>query len=852
MVYKFLGAACISAALLTACNTSNALKSIEKTTDVEVYPVPHSVKNMATSVSVPSKVTVSGSTFAPANDVLASLFTVKEEGAFPIYIEVQKKATGLKPESYTLSIGADSIFIIAADDAGVLWATQTLAQLVKDPFGEVRENLPVCTIYDFPDIAFRGVVEGFYAKPEPGWSHEGRISLIKFLGRNKMNTFIYGPKDDPYHGFSGKKWREPYPAEEGKRITELLNVSKAHGVNFVWTVHTGGDPDWSKDPIIIRDACMVKFNAMYDLGVRSFGFFFDDVGGEGTKAENQAMLLNYINENFIKVKGDITPLVMCPTQYNKGWSDKRPGTYLDILGEKLTPDIDIMWTGNSVCCDITAEGLHWVNNRIKRPAYIWWNWPVQDYCRANLLLGPSYGNQMEDPKLYSGFTSNPMNKSEASQIGLFGLASYTWNMKNYDADQAWRAGIVRLFPECHNSIQVFANHNCDQGPNGHGYRRVESVEFKPIVDKSKSIIEAGKALDAETYKALMTEFDEMSLATAMILKQCKNREFVAESLLWLKRFGQQAHTARIYLNAYQDVVENKDFTDPNKLEFLFNAKKLYEATGEADSIWRKGNVRSGSLVVEPFVKTLMSKTDEMTYKSLTGKALQSVIPDDVKYKAFSNVEALKNIQAERRDKKYVHVKKILEVITLKPSEYIGLELPVGIYANYVHVKLNNPDASKKGHIELSQDGKTWKKFNTRNKGEELENPINLNEKIRFCRYINTSGEPIEIKLNQFKFDIPADANANSPGSTIDGDFNSAYTLNVKANETITLNLPKSTTGKFYIYYKGELNTAARGKPSNFAINQYHVDSFSTDVNAKTFTFKSPCDQTLEIYEIISK
>lgn len=53
-------------------------------------------------------------------------------------------------------------------------------------------NLSICSIQDYPDIRFRGVVEGFYGTP---WSHEERMRQLEFYGRNKMNTYIYGPKE---------------------------------------------------------------------------------------------------------------------------------------------------------------------------------------------------------------------------------------------------------------------------------------------------------------------------------------------------------------------------------------------------------------------------------------------------------------------------------------------------------------------------------------------------------------------------------------------------------------------------------------------------------------------------------
>ena len=130
---------------------------------------------------------------------------------------------------------------------------------------------------------------------------------------------------------------------------------------------------------------------MYDLGVRSFAVFFDDISGEGTNPCQTGRAVELHRRKLCKVKKDVTPLVMCPTEYNKSWSDPKGG-YLTTLGDKLNPSIQIMWTGDRVISDITQEGIQWINERIKRPAYIWWNFPVSDYVRDHLLLGPVYGN----------------------------------------------------------------------------------------------------------------------------------------------------------------------------------------------------------------------------------------------------------------------------------------------------------------------------------------------------------------------------------------------------------------------------------------------------------------------------
>ena len=104
-----------------------------------------------------------------------------------------------------------------------------------------------------------------------------------------MNTYIYGPKDDPFHSAS---WREPYPADQAKLIKELTTEAARNKVDFVWAIHPGQDIKWNATD---SNNVITKFEQMYDLGVRAFAVFFDDISGEGTNAAKQAGLMNFIN-----------------------------------------------------------------------------------------------------------------------------------------------------------------------------------------------------------------------------------------------------------------------------------------------------------------------------------------------------------------------------------------------------------------------------------------------------------------------------------------------------------------------------------------------------------------------------
>ena len=51
-------------------------------------------------------------------------------------------------------------------------------------------------------------------------------------------------------------------------------------------------------------------------------------------------------------------------------------------------------------------------------------------------MGAAYGLDKDVNNAMTGFVSNPMDKSEASKIGIFGVAMYTWNIEKYDPEKS--------------------------------------------------------------------------------------------------------------------------------------------------------------------------------------------------------------------------------------------------------------------------------------------------------------------------------------------------------------------------------------------------------------------------------
>ena len=498
-----------------------------------LQPTPQKYVGSEDSVFIPARYSLQvGATLrgSAAEQLLAGLFPDAAVTAdFSVCIgmkgdkSVRKYAARIpkQAEGYYLKIDKEGIVVAGADRRGVFYGVQTLVQLIALP------KLPLVEVTDYPDVPYRGVVEGFYGVP---WSREARLSQLDFYGRNKMNIYIYGPKDDPYH--SSPNWRKPYPAQEAEQLKELVECARRNEVLFYWAIHPGKDIRWNTED---RDLLMEKFESMYRLGIRAFAVFFDDISGEGPSAEKQVELLNDIYHNFVKVKGDVAPLLMCPTEYNRLWT-KLEGGYLATLGGKLHPDIGILWTGDKVVACIDKPTMQFVNPLLKRKAFIWWNFPVSDYVRDRLLLGAVYGNGTDIDDDISAFISNPMEHAEASKIALFSIADYAWNMDAYKSDASWRRAVRYLMPGHAAALQVFASHNSDLGGNEHDFRREESEQIRPALERLLDAYCREGKREVAAASAVTEECERMIASADLLLASDENPALIKEISPWLIQF----------------------------------------------------------------------------------------------------------------------------------------------------------------------------------------------------------------------------------------------------------------------------------------------------------------------------
>lgn len=594
-----------------------------------------------------------------------------------------------RAEGYYLKIDKKGIVIAGSDRRGAFYGVQTLLQLQE------AGTLPVVEITDYPDIRYRGVVEGFYGTP---WSHAARLRQLDFYGDSKMNTYIYGPKDDPYH--SSPNWRQPYPEQQAQQIMELVTKANENEVDFVWAIHPGKDIQWNDED---RQHLLNKFEKMYDLGVRSYAVFFDDITGEGTNPQRQAELLNYLDDHFVKVKGDVTPLVMCPTEYNRSWVNPKRG-YLTTLGSALNPSIQIMWTGDRVIATINKEGVAWINEQIKRPAYIWWNFPVSDYVRDHLLMGEVYGNDLDIADELSGFVTNPMEHAEASKIAIYSVADYAWHMAKYDSLHAWERAIKVLMPTDADALRCFAEHNADLGENGHLFRRDESKAIAPIAQRFCETVGSGN-YRKEDFDALVDEFARISEAASRLLVNKENRPLVEEIKPWLLQFQLMGETGTAVLALLKSEERGDDSLFMRKYRYVCALReRSYNVDQQYNQNPYQPGVKCGGKILQPLISQVFTLATQR-YNSKRGILLDAV-GNYAPHKLTSDVAQLAYVPIQVKNNR-VLLSPLLEVIKWPQGNKMELTLDKVYQGKSLEIDFGGADISSWGSLEVTCDGKKW-------------------------------------------------------------------------------------------------------------------------------------------------
>lgn len=485
---------------------------------------------------------------APAADRFNVILTTDSKNLPEAFQEVAlSDEAGFSP--YTLALKEEGLVILAKEETGLFYGLQTLRQLLKTGL-EVSEVV----IQDYANTKVRGFIEGYYGIP---WSNENRKSLMKFGGALKANAYIFAPKDDPYHR---EKWQELYPAEKLAELKELATVGNETGCLFVWTISPLGEVAKmaQKGEDVLgkldknADIMLKKFQQLYDVGVRQFGVLGDDVGA---LPHSYVVALMKKAHDWVVEKGDVSPLLYCPSSYNSAWAWNKEE--LNAYEAGFAKDIEIFWTGSMTCGPVVESTLETFKNKenegvVRRDPLFWLNWPVNDVDMTQVFLGKAEMLEL-GVKHLAGVVTNPMQEAQASKLAIFAICDYAWNTHAFDLEKNWQDSFTHVEKTTPKALKTLAQHMTNTGKDGIMDLQ-ESWELRNYLWETLFNISQNKALSTELVK---NQFEKIVTASDEFLTQSKNAGLVEELTPFVLALKELAESNLHYLASYEAFLQGQ-------------------------------------------------------------------------------------------------------------------------------------------------------------------------------------------------------------------------------------------------------------------------------------------------------
>ncbi|MPQ44477.1 beta-N-acetylglucosaminidase domain-containing protein [Clostridium tarantellae] len=641
-----------------------------------------------------------------------------------------------KKEGYLLEITDDNnengnISIVGADKDGAYYGVLTLGQILEQ--AAEGKKIAEVVVTDYPEIEFRGFIEGFYGYP---WSHEDRKSLMKDTSEFKMNTYIYAPKDDPYHR---KDWKELYPEKEATQIAELAQTGKENNFNFCWTIHPGATLQFTEADF---DAVINKFEQLYDLGVRQFGVLFDDTD-DWVNGKKQAEWINRIDREFVKAKGDVAPMIVISARYNSAWGPNME-RYFKPFMQTLNEDIQVMWTGHATMSNVSKEVFEWPKQQtgVDKDVAVWWNYPVNDYCDSRILMAPLH-NLNPDLDNVSGFFSNPMNQAEASKVALYSIADYTWNTDSFNYMESWETSIEKFVPQVKEEFMRFVANTCYLKDDGGASGPFEYDESWYLTDKIEAFKNARVANEPLTPAAteLLKEFEIMLSDYHAITTKVTNENLLKELELFLGSYKALAEAGIASMKGVIAAEEgnivnwmNENSMAKENIELMDTFKIARPEDEGGQTVIKEYIVSVGSKRIKPMVNEAIGAAEDIISKTLAG---------DIKAELLSNIKNVPEADIIVEEGKYSI--KNLTNLTFNKGEYLGIALPKAMNVGGVELKANSYEGLE---VQYSLNGLEWNTVES--SIEEGILKVTKPSAATFVRILNTSNNSKTIDIEEFK------------------------------------------------------------------------------------------------------
>ena len=586
-------------------------------------------------------------------------------------------------QAYILTTEDGNISIVASDADGAYYGVMSLAQILEQKTDANR--IAEVTVSDYPDVPFRGYVEGFYGIP---WTFDDRAKLFEDTTKYKMTTYIYAPKDDPYHR---GKWRDLYPEDKAEEMSQLAEIATANNMEFCWTIHPGADYNYTTDSdgdglADDYEVLLEKFEQVYSFGVRQFGIFYDDLDYGVANGTNHAKVINDAYAYMTSKYDDVKPMITVVTRYTNSWGADW-NTYFKPFMQDIHEDTIVLWTGQSTMSAITKAYMEVPKTKtgIDRDYGVWWNYPVTDYLFGHLFMG-SLDCLSTDVDNIVSFFLNPMSEADASKVAIYSGADYSWNTKAFDSTESWKRAIKELVPDANEAFERFAD-NLARIDKGNGFVFDESKYLKNDLTAFSAALEDGyQDGDGDVLKAHYVQMVE----DAQLLYNIQDPELKEEIAPFVQAYEALAKAGVAIMEAFECAsngdVQTALAKQTEAEEFLAQSESYSIKTLDGTA-----KVSVGDYRLRPFLTDV--KND--VFSVVSGN-----VKPNVPVRMITNVDLLNTKDVEATDITYT-----LKDVTasMKQDDYIGIALPEAMHVYSVDAEVNSDQLK----LQYSLNGIDW-------------------------------------------------------------------------------------------------------------------------------------------------
>lgn len=281
-------------------------------------------------------------------------------------------------------------------------------------------------------MMYTGYIEGYYGRT---LTWEQRHRLCDHLHTLSLTTYLYAPKEDPYHRL---QWKKAYPRSWRKQFSQFVTYAHKKRITVIPACAPGLTFDYTSTADY--KLLLKKFYQFLSMGATTFALLMDDISEQLPRSsEGVYRSLGQAHGKLLtKLHNDLEKTVpctlwFCPTIYcdDFGAGNGASTPYMQDLAATIPDSIPILWTGPSVVSEkITTHHMRNIRRLFNNNVIIWDNYYANDYCPMRLFVGTYDGRSANLDAQVRGLLLNPTGLFHTDLFLLSLFAHFLTTKKN--------------------------------------------------------------------------------------------------------------------------------------------------------------------------------------------------------------------------------------------------------------------------------------------------------------------------------------------------------------------------------------------------------------------------------------